>query len=532
MKNYCTIAKSSPKIAESTKAEEFMQNNSDTPSSTIVDRFRQWIKTLAGNIFAAPYLPVILIAFFIITAATHLAIILMSQPLSYWSDSSNAIGTGMFGEQLTMGSGALIGYSILYVLAAGSLLTFVNYRWSLIGWITAEFLHIYLIQQTLNGCYVSRWLPSISEICKMIEKIGFLMPAIILIGILLVFSFEPAEFSIENKKVGKTVLGFSGILSVTWIIIMVGGVLLSVQKPSFGWVPLEVKNKPDPLQDGEVTYDTKRNKIILFGGALGYLGDNQWDYVNDTWEWDGETWSKMNSDIYPPARLDHAIAYDENRNVVVLFGGLGQNGRLSDTWEWDGDTWVEKKTEIQPMPRSGHEMVYDPIRKKVVIYGGYSDPAFHNDAWEWDGTNWNQIELNMDAPVASVFALSFNTNEDFIFALLSGTPGGTWKWEEDTWTRLYPGSEPSNRSSTSMVYDPIRKVFLTFGGVTGSSLASDTWMFDGINWAEYTNSKVHPSARSDMTMWYDPFRQRVVLFGGRDDSNVYNDMWEFIPEGE
>lgn len=83
-----------------------------------------------------------------------------------------------------------------------------------------------------------------------------------------------------------------------------------------------------------------------------------------------------------------------------------------------------------------------------------------------------------------------------------------------------------------MVYDPSKKEFVTFGGVTGSSLASDTWIFDGTNWAEYTNSRIHPSARSDMTIWYDPFRQRVVLFGGRDDSNVYNDMWEFIPEGK
>lgn len=509
-----------------------MQNNQGTSSPTLVDRFRQWIRTLAGNIFTAPYLPVVLIAFFVITAASHLAIILMSQPLSYWNNSSNAVGLGMFGEKLTMGAGSLIVFAILYTIIGTALLAFVNYRWSLVAWLTAEFAHIYFIQQILDGCYVSRWIPSISEICKLVENIGFLMPAMILIGILLVFSFEPAEFSIENKKIGKAVLSFSGILSIVWILIMVGGVLLSIQKPSFGWVPLEVKNNPGPLQDGEVTYDSKRNKIVLFGGASGYIGDNQWDYLNDTWEWDGKTWTKMSSDVYPPARLDHAIAYDENRKVVVLFGGLGKDGRLSDTWEWDGSSWTEKKTETQPYPRSGHEMAYDPIRKKVVVYGGYSDPTFYNDAWEWNGTNWNQIDLNAEAPVASVFALSLNTDENFIFALLSGTPGGTWKWEEDTWTRLYPGSEPSNRSSTTMVYDPTRKVFVTFGGINGSTLASDTWMFDGVNWAEYTNSRIHPSARSDMTIWYDPFRQRVVLFGGRDDSNVYSDMWEFIPEEE
>jgi hypothetical protein len=39
-----------------------------------------------------------------------------------------------------------------------------------------------------------------------------------------------------------------------------------------------------------------------------------------------------------PARFKHAMAYDEARRRVVLFGGAGAGsfGELSDTWEWDG----------------------------------------------------------------------------------------------------------------------------------------------------------------------------------------------------
>ncbi|MBM3124909.1 MAG: hypothetical protein FJZ87_07505 [Chloroflexi bacterium] len=494
-----------------------------------VDRFRMWIKNFASNIFAGPYLPVSLTIFFVLTAVTNLAVVLMSQPLSYWSGADTGTGMDIFGGTLTYGPVTLIALGTGYLIVGILLLSFVNYRWSLVGWVTAEFAHIYFIQQTLNGCYVSRWIPSISEFCKLIKDVGFLMPAVIFIGILLVFSFQPAEFSLANKKAEKRVLSFSGALSIVWVLIMIGGVLWSVRKPSFGWIPVEVKDKPGPLQDGEAAYDSRRNKIVMFGGATGYIGNNQWDYKNDTWEWDGQTWTRMSPDVYPPARLDHALAYDENRGVIVMFGGLGQSGRLSDTWEWDGRTWTEKKSRDHPSPRSGHEMVYDPVRKKVVLYGGYNDPTFYNDAWEWDGTDWKWIDLDADAPAASVFALSYNTDKNFAFGLLSGTPGGTWKWEKDTWTKVYPNHEPSNRSSTTVVYDPTRKLFFTFGGIAGSDPTDDTWTFDGTDWAEYSQGGVHPSARSDMTIWYDPFRKHVMLFGGHNGSTMYNDMWEFIP---
>jgi hypothetical protein len=41
----------------------------------------------------------------------------------------------------------------------------------------------------------------------------------------------------------------------------------------------------------------------------------------------------------PGARYLTDLAYDERRNVVVLFGGDGPSGLLGDTWEFDGVTW-------------------------------------------------------------------------------------------------------------------------------------------------------------------------------------------------
>jgi len=48
---------------------------------------------------------------------------------------------------------------------------------------------------------------------------------------------------------------------------------------------------------------------------------------------DGHRWMQI-QDIGPPARMNHAMTYDEKRDSIVLFGGADQNTtRLGDTWE-------------------------------------------------------------------------------------------------------------------------------------------------------------------------------------------------------
>ena len=55
---------------------------------------------------------------------------------------------------------------------------------------------------------------------------------------------------------------------------------------------------------------------------------NQTTYYSDTWIWNGKDWSQLSTQIAPAARSGHAMAYDEKRDVVVLFGGRNQNGSL------------------------------------------------------------------------------------------------------------------------------------------------------------------------------------------------------------
>ncbi|MCC6605664.1 MAG: hypothetical protein IT327_20825 [Anaerolineae bacterium] len=98
----------------------------------------------------------------------------------------------------------------------------------------------------------------------------------------------------------------------------------------------------------DMVYDAQRGVIVLFGGQgparpTEDLPVEVNQTLNDLWEFDGEIWYEVSPRQVPPARYGHAMVYDEARNVVVLFGGIGADGTyLNDTWEYDGVTWVQE----------------------------------------------------------------------------------------------------------------------------------------------------------------------------------------------
>jgi hypothetical protein len=62
-----------------------------------------------------------------------------------------------------------------------------------------------------------------------------------------------------------------------------------------------------------------------------------------TWRWDGATWTRVTG-TQPPLRLNAAMAYDRDRNRVVLYGGevAANTPDLADTWEFDGTAWARR----------------------------------------------------------------------------------------------------------------------------------------------------------------------------------------------
>jgi len=123
-----------------------------------------------------------------------------------------------------------------------------------------------------------------------------------------------------------------------------------------------------------MAYDIARGVTVLFGG-FEFAG-----YLDDTWEWDGNSWIQRTVPG-PSSRRGHGMAYDAAREVTVLFGGHEDRFLPEDTWEWDGTRWT-LFSEIGPPGRAFAAMAYDGARAVAILFGGNFGPTYFDDTWE------------------------------------------------------------------------------------------------------------------------------------------------------
>ena len=121
-----------------------------------------------------------------------------------------------------------------------------------------------------------------------------------------------------------------------------------------------------------MVYDHAHRLTLLFGGSGTY----------PFMEWDGDRWHPID-ETGLGSRNSVALAADPYGHVL-LFGGF-QMQILGDTWEWDGTTWTLLAT-TGPSPRIGACMAFDQQTNTFVLFGGDNFTNPPEDTWRWDGS--------------------------------------------------------------------------------------------------------------------------------------------------
>jgi hypothetical protein len=151
---------------------------------------------------------------------------------------------------------------------------------------------------------------------------------------------------------------------------------------------------PSPRQAFVMVFDERRGRTVVFGG-LGARSapDARPTVLGDLWEFDGRSWTRIDAPQGPAARHSAGATYDSRRGRIIVFGGLAGDDGLGDTWAWDGRAWARlADTSAEgPTPRSMGHLAYDRGRDRVVLFGGRKGwPEDLDDTWEWDGTTWHR----------------------------------------------------------------------------------------------------------------------------------------------
>ena len=196
---------------------------------------------------------------------------------------------------------------------------------------------------------------------------------------------------------------------------------------------------PPPRAEAAVTYDRRRARVVMFGGyhrsASGTVR------LADTWEWDGKRWIAMATEG-PSPRNGAALAYDTRRDRVVLFGGSGAS---NDTWEWDGARWTQRDAG-QVAGRFNPAMIFDPSKGVLIRFGGWTGKIRVDDTWILGSSQWSRLDVP-GPPARNHTALAYDTRRRR--AVLYGGHDGdnvfgdTWEWDGARWHQV--ASRPPER---------------------------------------------------------------------------------------
>lgn len=346
---------------------------------------------------------------------------------------------------------------------------------------------------------------------------------------------------------------------------------------------------------GAVVYDNVRNTVVCFGGLANDLGPVQeWDRLHELPS-SGSNWllRSPSSPQLPTSRVYTDMAFDAYNGRMVLGPGQGPTGLQNDTWTFNGYTWTNHGASASltprtqpaicyasdgivlfgggvypttyhndtlrfsgsqwqpalvfgapPPPRMGHDMVWASNWNRAVMFGGY-DGSTLGDTWSMTTTfsvvQWTQMAVQGSIPPRQSHAMAFDQRRDRLVVFGGADANGqflgdTWElapaafgWQ---WIQRTPAQSPPRRWQHKMDYDPARGVVVMTGGYGNpqcgqycASHLNDVWEYDGDTWTQRLPSTSLPPVREGAGFAYDSHRQRFVLQGGSGSVPFPGDTW-------
>jgi hypothetical protein len=274
------------------------------------------------------------------------------------------------------------------------------------------------------------------------------------------------------------------------------------------WIQMNPTGIPYPSVGAVMVYDSDSDKMVAFGGAHA-----QYYTSNETWIYDytTNTWYEASPNNVPRLRCGHAMAYDSESDVVIMFGGAvtanqnpyGDTVVYNDTWAYDlnTDTWTNMTPSVTPLGRGAACIVYDSESDRIILFGGYHlagspflDPTgecYQKDTWSYDyNTNtWENVTSSTNPDPRVMHALAYDSESDRIIMFggythlnTEGLQDETWAYDYNTqtWTQMNP-TGGLERILHQMVYDSESDLVVLFGGAVATHRSvyfDETWVYD------------------------------------------------------
>ena len=275
---------------------------------------------------------------------------------------------------------------------------------------------------------------------------------------------------------------------------------------------------PVPKRSGAALAYESAGNSLLFGGNADTT------FYNDTYRWTGNGWSQLAPATTPPARTGHRLARDGDGSLLLTFGGLGAGSTfLNDTWLWNGSDWVTPSVSASPSARANYGLTYDTVRNVWLLFGGQGAGGYLGDTWVYDGAAWTLRSPAHTPPARAHATLTFDAARGRAVLIGGQNQGGylndVWEWDGSDWTNVTPAQPLGGRAGHGAGYDSARQVVVVAGGIGASGVLSETWEWNGAFWRQRVTGWHLPPAYN-LAVDYDPVHDRLIAFGGQNNSGV------------
>jgi hypothetical protein len=282
-----------------------------------------------------------------------------------------------------------------------------------------------------------------------------------------------------------------------------------------------------------MAYDSARDEVVAL---------DSFNPGSRTWTWDGIAWTQRFPATSPTGTgrdVRGQMVFDAQRGRVVLFGGVSMAGLLDDTWTWDGSTWTQLAPVggVHPSARRGGAMTYIG-GGRILLHGGLdagsSNNVGLNDTWILDGETWTQQTgpSTPSSPLATG-GLTYDAaaGRPVLVTINSVGTVRTWTWDGDGlgWRDPNPVHQPNlDHPWPRLCWDPLRLRTMLMGASSGVAV---TWYFDGSDWSQASPSGAPSILGGDGhgDLIYVSSADEMLYHGGSPDYTQTR-TWRFVGE--
>lgn len=259
-----------------------------------------------------------------------------------------------------------------------------------------------------------------------------------------------------------------------------------------------------------MAYDPATARVVMFGGLTCGPPDETTptgcDYqqsavpLNDTWTWDGSTWSRL-STRHAPQVVHFTVDmggmtpdFAHNDLLLVVWPTVSDRSRV-ETWTLRNGDWLQLHPAHPPAAYEFSGPSYDTVSRHVILQ---QQAAMLDVTFWWDGSDWHYFDLRLKTPHSYGTLVSTGSH-----GLLLIRGADYYTWDGQTWSGIevlpaFVSDIPRSRyGSTAAYHEPTQRLILFGGrdGAGGPDLRGDTAAWDGRTWKTLVAAPSRPLGR-------------------------------------